>query len=261
MPVYQADSFSIPVRTEPETGSIKNYFTATCKTMLNGAAGFLINDVIELSVIPGGCTLDDYYVDVAELDTSTGITLDLGDNDILTGATTGQVSGAQTTPALASTSFTLTLAASTASFTAAGIVMVGGVLIAHSGVSGSTLTGCYCAQTNLVLPDKAIVQDAANFGGFQAASVIGQGAEGWMFPEGNATGTTYTTATLAAAALPKSYPNPVTSGFALPPGKIIADFAPLVFLLRVHATATANPTYTTQVIKGWISYAMRGYYQ
>jgi hypothetical protein len=81
----------------------------------------------------------------------------------------GTVSGAQTTPASASTTFTLTLAASTAAFPlgASGISLVNGrgvvivngpsepVTVYYTGATGSTLTGCTCNHVSTTLANGA----------------------------------------------------------------------------------------------------------
>lgn len=60
-------------------------------------AAFVINDVLKMAPIPAGVILDDFFVDVPDLDTSTGVTLDYGDNDtanlFINASTVGQSAG------------------------------------------------------------------------------------------------------------------------------------------------------------------------
>jgi hypothetical protein len=264
MAIYSADDLSNPAISPPPGGTAVRPFVATCATMLatTGAAGFLVSDIIVLAPIPGGSVLDSYFVSSPAIDTSTGVTIDLGDNQILANAVTGLVSGAQVTPALPATTFTLTCKSSTSSFATAGIVMVGGCMIAHTGKTGSTLTGCTAMVQNLTLPDGALVQEAGNTAGFNAAAVIGRSsAAGYLAPWGNITSTTATAATVVTAAVPANYVATYNTGFnnvASPanPNNITGQ---QYFLIRIHASPTTDPSYTTQVYTGWIQYHSKGY--
>lgn len=62
--------------------------------------GFILNDLVKLCRIPGLGTpliVTDYFIDIPDLDTSTGIVLDLGDDDnddeYILGSTVGQAVG------------------------------------------------------------------------------------------------------------------------------------------------------------------------
>lgn len=264
MAVFFADDISNPWPDMPNSGQVKRDFILTPLTALGATAGFLASDILCLAPIPtSGFVLDDYFVDVCALDTSTGCVLDLGDNKILATAVTDTVNAQTTLPAANQTSFTLTCAASTTSFQTAGLVMVNGILIAHTGKSGSTLTGCTTGSPSLILPAGASVVECGNIGtvaasGFNNAAVIGQSSnEGYLLPWGNITQTTATAATVVAGALPVKYPKTFNiPGSNLP---LAAQIGPLFFLIRIHTVPTTNPTYTTQAIRGWIAGHFLGY--
>lgn len=267
MPFYFASDISNPWRNAPDGATVvERGFSLNYKNALAAAgaaaAGFLINDYLVLAPIPtSGFVLSEYYIDAQAMDTSTGITLDLGDNQVLSGAVTGNTgTSSQTTPVLAGTSFTLTAAASTASFTSTnGLLMVGGCMISYGALSGSTFTTCYAAQQGFVIPPGSVIQQAGNTAAYNAVAVIGQSsAEGYLFNMGNATGTTFTAATVVSQALPAGYPSSFNTGFGVtPPIATPYNLGPMFFMIRIHASATTNPTYTTAGIKGW----HRGHYK
>lgn len=47
---------------------------------LGTGPGFIINDTVNLVRIPNGSRLEDFYIDFAALDTSTGVVTSIGDN-------------------------------------------------------------------------------------------------------------------------------------------------------------------------------------
>ena|SRR5215467_750078 len=63
----------------------------------NASIALIINDIILLAQIPAGTFLDDFLVDVPDLDTGTTMTLSLGDNTTanryLSASTIGQAGG------------------------------------------------------------------------------------------------------------------------------------------------------------------------
>src|SRR5262252_3479519 len=63
----------------------------------NASVALIINDIILLAQIPAGAFLDDFLVDVPDLDTATTMTLSLGDNTTanryLSASTVGQAGG------------------------------------------------------------------------------------------------------------------------------------------------------------------------
>ena len=257
MAIYLADNLSDTWPDTPNACDVTRDFKLTALSVF-GTTKLLQYDIIVLAPLPtSGFVLTDYFIETGAqgLDTSTGITLDLGDNKVLAGAQTGVVKGAQTTPALATTTFTLTMAASTTSFATGGIVMVNGLLIAHTGKSGSTLTGCTAIGQGIVLPDGSNVVECTNTAAFNAVAVVGQSsADGYMLPWGNIVSTTATAATVVAAALPTPYTKTfTTSGANLAPA---AQIGPYYLILSVHASATTAPTFTTSLMKGWY----RGHY-
>jgi|SRR5882724_4174868 len=93
--VYTADNYTVPMPSFPGAGipMIREFaYTLT--------AAFVINDTIKLCKIPGAGTplvIDHFYVDVPDLDTSTGFVCDLGDDDtaakFVAASTVGQAVG------------------------------------------------------------------------------------------------------------------------------------------------------------------------
>ena len=93
---YKADNYAQPMPAVPAAGiSVKRVFKFTV------AAAFVINDIVKLCPIKAGSgiILDDYYIDVPDLDTNgaPAIKLDLGDNDtaakFIAASTVGQAAG------------------------------------------------------------------------------------------------------------------------------------------------------------------------
>lgn len=99
--VYYADNYGVPMPSCPFVGvSLTRDFKYTL------TAAFILNDTIKLCRIPGLGTpivITDYFIDVPDLDTSTGIALDLGDNTtaakFTAASTVGQAVG-KLTPAV-----------------------------------------------------------------------------------------------------------------------------------------------------------------
>ena len=96
---YTADNYARPIESNPGVGvSITREFRYTI------AAAFVINDTIKLCRIPVGVVVTDYFIDVPDLDTSTGLRLQLGDNTTagkyITGEATVGVGPGKLTPAV-----------------------------------------------------------------------------------------------------------------------------------------------------------------
>ena len=266
--IYFADTAVLPSKSQPNAAAMEDSFIATLATMLlqTGAAGFLIGDVICLAPIPGGCTLQDYEVNIPALDSgSVAVSYDLGDNQILSTAASGTVGTAFTTPALG-TSFTLTAAASTAGFTATnGLLMVNGILIGYASLSGSTFVTCYSSVAGQVIPKGALIQQAGNTAAYQAAALEGTTSYGmillpWGSISAGATAVVVTT-TAIPSALPASYPTPFNT--SSPPGTpnlaVPANIGQLWLTLKIHASPGTYNAATTP-ITGRMNYTMRGYY-
>ena len=264
--IYFADDLSNPMIGSTDGTTITRGFIATPKTMLatTGATKFLQGDLILLAPIPVGALLFDYRVYVCPLDTSTGITLSLGDTQVLAAAVTGQTSGAQTTPTTLGTTFTLTAAASTSGFTATnGILNVGNnVFVSYSSLSGSTFLGCQASIAGYTWPSGTPIQQCGNTAAYQAAAVIGQSsAAGILRPDYNLTGTTFATTTVVQNALPANYPpgfnTTIPAIGAYPP--TLGNIAPNFLSLYIATTTTTAFAYlaTTQIV-GSIVYDMKG---
>jgi hypothetical protein len=261
--IYFADTAVLPSKSQPNAAAMEDSFIATLATMLlqTGAAGFLIGDVICLAPIPGGCTLQDYEVNIPELDTGSAVTFDLGDNQILAAATSGTVGTAFTTPALG-TSFTLTAAASTASFTATnGLLMVNGILIGYASLSGSTFVTCYSSVAGVVIPKGSLIQQAGNTAAYQAIAAVQAGSGIVLLSWGSVSSTTVATATAVPSAIPAGYSSPFNT--TPPPGTpnpvVPAIIGQQWLTLKIHASPTTYNAATTP-ITGRINYTMRGYY-
>lgn len=92
--VYYADNYSVPMPNHPGVGvSIKREFLWTVITLI-------INDTIKLCRIPGAGTpivITNFYIDIPDMDTSTGFVCDLGDNTtadkFVAASTVGQAAG------------------------------------------------------------------------------------------------------------------------------------------------------------------------
>lgn len=264
--IYFADDISQPSICLPNSGLISDGFVASIATMLatTGATKFLLGDFIALRPMPPGAELVDYRVYVPALDTSTGVTLNLGDTQVLAGAVTAQSgTAAQTTPALGTT-FTLTASASTAAFTSTnGLLMVGnGLIVTYASLSGSTFVGCLASSAGVVIAPGTGIQQIANTAAYQAAAVIGQSsAAGILRPDFNLTGTTFATSTVVLNALPAYYPagyntvNPALNNY--PP--TLGNVSPIFFGIQIAATTTTAASYTTAKIVGTVSYYLRGF--
>src|SRR6266852_2842094 len=77
---YFGDNFYQPMPESVNVGQeIVREFAYTL------GAALAINDLIKLCAIPGdfagGIVLDDYYIDLPDMDTSTGWAIDVGDED------------------------------------------------------------------------------------------------------------------------------------------------------------------------------------
>ena len=267
MPIYSSDTLGLPPISGPISNETTNLFIATINTMLaqptTAALGFLAGDIILLSIIPGGGVLTDYRVAMPATDTSTGITWSLGDSSIASGAVTGQTSStAQTTPTSIGTSFTLTASASTASFAASGLLLVGSTLVQYGAITGSTFTTCYAQSPGVVWAGGTPIQQAANYAFLNAAVAIGRSSlTGVIGPDYWVTSTPTATFFAPSNTLPQPYVtpyntfNPATGGY--PP--TLGQLAPVYFLMRCGASATTNPTYaSTAQIVGAIRYVVRG---
>lgn len=262
MPIYFSDNIGKQQGKDlPQTGVICQPFVFTYATALatTGAAGFAIGDFLCLAVIPPKAVVMDYFIDMAEVDTGTTATWDLGDNLILSGAVNGLTSGVQTTPSSVGTSFTLTATASTASFTAThGLLMVNGHLISYAALSGSTFTTCYADTPSLVIPASSTILQAGNTGYYQQAMALGQSAESWAAKWGNITGTSPVTSTVQANALPATYPTPWNTFQPVVPYATgtggLAQIGPMYLMLKAHASPTGNPAFGTTKLTGWVEY-------
>lgn len=98
---YFADNYGTPMPSHPGVGVL-----ITREFLYTISVAFIIADLIKLCKIPGLGTpiiISNYYIDVPDLDTSTGVTLDLGDNTtadkFVAAATVGQAVG-KLTPAV-----------------------------------------------------------------------------------------------------------------------------------------------------------------
>ena len=261
--IYFADTAILPPVMVPDSASVELPFIATLATMLlqTGAAGFLIGDVICLAPIPGKCTLLGYEVRIPEMDTGSAVTFDLGDNQILSGAINGTVGTAFTTPALG-TSFTLTAAASTASFTATnGLLMVNGILIGYASLSGSTFVTCYSSVAGVVIPKGSLIQQAGNTAAYQAAAAVQAGSAIALSPWGSVSSTTVATATALPGAIPAVYGAPFNT--SSPPGTpnlaVPAIIGQQWLTLKIHASPNTYNAATIP-ITGSIRYSASGYY-
>lgn len=258
--IYTADDLLLSAITTPDASTITRPFKVTTATALlqTGAAAYLIGDIILLAPIPGGATVFNYEVNIPALETgSTALTWDLGDNLILSGATNIAVSTtAQTTPALG-TSFTLTAAASTASFTATnGVLMINGNLFGYGALSGSTFTTVYSMTPGYTIPAGALIQQAGNFAAYQAITAMVSSAKTVMTPGFDIEGTTVVSATAVGSAIPSTpYPVPYNT-VPNPNPPVPTQMGQTWLALKVHASAG---TFTsTSAITGWVQYTMRG---
>lgn len=96
---YSASNLANQLRISSDANDFSQVFQFTVPT-----AGFIINDTVKLCKIPGnarnGVILLDILLNVPDLDTATGVTLDLGDGGsatrYLSASTTGQAAGTLT---------------------------------------------------------------------------------------------------------------------------------------------------------------------
>lgn len=90
---YYADNY----KANPTYSASQVGLTVTREFEFTITAAFVLDDLLKLAIIPAGIILCDYFVDVPDLDTSTGIVLDLGDDDdddhFILGSTVGQAVG------------------------------------------------------------------------------------------------------------------------------------------------------------------------
>src|ERR1043166_7311373 len=94
---YKADNYADPMPSFPGAGvALIREFLYTI------TAAFVINDVVKLCRIPAGVVVYGYFIDVPDLDSSTGIRLALGDNTTanlyITGEATVGVGAGKLTP-------------------------------------------------------------------------------------------------------------------------------------------------------------------
>jgi hypothetical protein len=251
MPFYFADDYTQPSISNPiSTAVIRPFKLSVAKALLTTAAsGFLINDVIYLAPIPGGVELVDYNIDMPSLDSGTTVTEGVGDDQVLAGAVTGAVSTTpQTTPSSLATSFTLTAAASTASFASTGLLNVNGVKITYGGISGSTFTTCYANQTGVVLPAGAVIAQCGNQAAYVTGSTVGQNGTGYLYPQASAA---------VHGSLPGNYNQPFQVAGVGSAGQVL-NVGGNSILMRITASPTGNPSFTTAVITGYIAYVPKG---
>jgi hypothetical protein len=226
--------------------------------MLNqtGAAKFLLGDIILVCRMPPRSYLIDYRIYVPGWDTSTGLSWDVGDTQVLAGAKNGVVSGAVAIPA-SGTTFTLTATASTASFTATnGLLMVGnGIIVNYESLSGSTFVNCRTNSPSGVIPDQAIIQQCGNTAAYQAVALTGRSSvAGVITPDYNNTAAnTFVTSTAVQNGTPALFGNAINTA----PAAAVTNVNPFYFTMRFHAAITtlaASPL----VCSGWVGYFMTG---
>ncbi len=76
---YKAPAFQgqqMPTQVGPNTFNFK----IDIATLVASFPGFIINDTLEMVQIPNGAMLDDFYIDMPALDSSTGVVWSVGDN-------------------------------------------------------------------------------------------------------------------------------------------------------------------------------------
>lgn len=255
--IYFADDAVTGAFGAGTKGAITRSFTGTLATMLlqTGAAGFLIGDVICLAPIPGGCILDNYEVNIPEVDTGSAVTYDLGDNQVLSSAASGTVGTAFTTAAIG-TSQTITAAASTSSFTSTNaVIMINGILFGYASLSGSTFVTAYASVAGIPIPKGALIQQAGNFSAYQAVAVVQSASGISLLPWGSVSSTTVATATAVPSALPAVYGGVYnTVGSVNPP--VPTQIGQTWFALKVHASPTTYNAATVP-ITGFIQYHER----
>src|SRR5215469_9762004 len=100
--VYVSDDLFNPGIGNPNSAFVTRKFKCTLSTALaqTGATKFLAGDIILLAPLPPQCNFVSYRIYTPILDTSTGISLNVGDTQVLSGAVTGVTSGTVTLPAI-----------------------------------------------------------------------------------------------------------------------------------------------------------------
>lgn len=262
--VYLADDLMAPWPSAPNACYITRKFKATLSTMLaqTGAAKFLLGDLILLAQLPPQSVFVNYRIYVPNMDTGSGASLDLGDTQVLAGAITGITSGSVAVPA-AGTTFTLTAAASTASFTSTnGALLVGDNLIVnYESLSGSTFVNCRTFATGGVIPNGSAIQQLGNFAAYQSQSTAGcANLAGVMTPDYSIVAAN---AIVTSTSVQNGTPAAIPAGFMTSTPKIGAagptfgNQQPVYLMLRFHAAVTTLGT-STNAINGWLSYYMAG---
>ena len=258
--IYTSDDYNLPQISAPNSSYIRRKFKAKVSTMLaqTGAAKFLLGDVILLAPIPAQCTFVDYRVYLPILDSAAATTMDFGDTQVLAGAVTGITSGSVAIPTVGTT-FTLTAAASTASFTATnGLLMVGnGIIVNYESLSGSTFVNCRTFLGTGVIPNGAAIQQMGNFAAYQAASAMGNNATMVLDQDRTLTGTTIATLTVVQNATPVVMPKAFLTSALSDSRPTLGNISPFYFTMRLHAAI--NTAVTTGTITGWVGYYEQGY--
>ena len=258
--IYYADDITNPAPSSPSADTITRHFIFTAATALtaSGAAALLVGDFVCLAPIPGGAMLQNYQINVPDWDTgSTALTLDVGDNLILSGATNLTVSTTAFTTPVFGTSFTLTASASTSSFTATnGLLMVGNVLVGYASLSGSTFVTCYSGSPSTYVPAGSLIQQAGNTAVYASTVAMVSSATNIINPGFSIQGTTIVSATSKPAAIPAFYPVPWNTVPLTNPA-VPQNMSQTYFMLKIHASAGTWASGTLP-LTGFIQYTMRG---